>query len=358
MKNFKKIAASVVALSLIAGTVSACTSKETEDTTEAVTSQSETSEEPESESESETESETGTETTPEETETAAPTESSEPETEISIVDNSFRFTRSNFPTLDGSTSMKPMGEAIASVLLGIDREEASEMLEFHRTTQSFNYLMNGSADVLICAQPSQEIFDTMEENNFEYEMAPFATEALVFIVNANNPVDSLTTEQIQGIYTGEITNWSQVGGNDSEIVPIQRNHEAGSQVMMENLVMDGLTMMEPPTTYVATEMNALMEVIRSYDNTADAIGYSVYYYAANMSMADGLKIIAVDGVQPSEQTIADASYPFRNPYFVVINGNEREDSPSRILYNWLLSEEGQSLVSAEGYVPAGASESN
>lgn len=350
MKDIRKIIAAVTAFTVITGAVAACTnssaSEQTEETSETTTSEQTT--------------EAPSEETGEETDGSAETEpaETEPITTVVTVDNSFTFTRSNFPTLDGSTSMVPMGEAIVSVLLGVTREEASDLLpDFHKTSRSFQYLMDGSSDLLICAQPSDEVFATMEEEGFEYEMAPFATEALVFVVNANNPVESLTADQIRGIYTGEITNWSQVGGNDSEIIPIQRNPEAGSQVMMESLVMDGQEMMEAPTTYVVGDMEGLIEVVRSYDNSADAIGYSVYYYAANMNMADGLKIIAVDGVQPEPATIADGSYPFRNPYFVVINAHEEEDSPARILYNWILSEEGQSLVDAEGYVPVGAASS-
>jgi phosphate transport system substrate-binding protein len=69
-----------------------------------------------------------------------------------------------------------------------------------------------------------------------------------------------------------------------------------------------------------------------------------------MRMADGLKILAVDGVRPGDGTIRSGEYPFLNPYYVVIGADEPQDSPARIMYNWLLSDEGQSLVSLEGYV--------
>ena len=67
-------------------------------------------------------------------------------------------------------------------------------------------------------------------------------------------------------------------------------------------------------------------------------------------MAQGLKIISVGGVTPSNDTIRAGEYPFLNPYFAVIGANEPEDSPARIIYNWLLSDEGQALVAHEGYV--------
>ena len=262
----------------------------------------------------------------------------------------FVFTRENFPKMDGSTSMVPLGQAVASVLLGETREQASELVQFNRTTQSFRNLKDGVSDILIVGQPSAVVFDEMEADGFAYELEAIATDALIFVVNENNPVDDLTTEQIRGIYTGEITNWAEVGGADEEIVPFQRNEGAGSQALIEKLVMGDTPMMQAPSEYVAGEMGELMEVVRSYDNSASAIGYSVYYYANDMQMAEGLKILSVDGVAPSAETIRSGEYPHLNAYYTVISADEAADSPARILFEWLLTEEGQRLVDAEGYV--------
>jgi phosphate transport system substrate-binding protein len=194
------------------------------------------------------------------------------------------------------------------------------------------------------------VFDEMAAQGFKYEMTPFATDALVFVVNASNPVESLTLEQIQKIYTGKITNWSEVGGEDIEIVAFQRNAEAGSQVLMEKLVMDGITMIDPPTHSVFFGMGELIEGIKGFDGSANALGYTVFYYAEDMRMAEGLKIISVGGVKPGGDTIGSGEYPFLNPYYVVISANEPEDSPARIMYEWILSNEGQALAAHEGYV--------
>ena len=236
------------------------------------------------------------------------------------------------------------------MLLGESREEVSDLIQFSKTTQSYRELMNGSADLLIAAEPAETIWEEKETQNFDWEMAPFAVDALVFVVNADNPVDSLTTEQVQKIYTGEITNWSEVGGEDLEIVPFQRNAEAGSQTAMRRLVMKGLPMMEAPSDYVRGEMGDLIQAVAAYDDSASAIGYTVYYYANDMKMADGLKIIAVDGVDPCADTIRSGAYPFLNNYYVLTAAGLAEDDPARVLYNWVLSGEGQRLVAHEGYV--------
>lgn len=330
----KRIISVVLMLAMLSSAV-ACKSKESsEDSTEKTEKTTQTSE-PETESE-----------TTETTESTTSETTSEPDTGV------FTFTKDNYPVIDGSTSTKPMATAITSVMLGIPRSEADSSLEFHKTSASFNYLMDGTADMLICAQPADSVFEDMKNAGFEYEMEPFSAEALVFVVNSSNPVESLTTEQIQKIYTGEIKNWKEVGGEDKEIVAIQRNETAGSQVMMEKLVMGDLPMMEAPQELMPGDMAGLISVVKSYDNSAGAIGYTPYYYATNMKMADGLKIIRVDDVMPDSDTIGNGEYPFCTAYYVVLPKNAAADSPARILYDWILSEEGQKLAEMEGYVPA------
>ena len=262
----------------------------------------------------------------------------------------FVFTRENFPKLDGSTSTVPLARAMCAVLLGEVPEAVDDLVDFSRTTQSYRNLMAGEANLVLAAEPAPEVLSELEEGE-QWLLTPFATDALVFVVNEDNPVDSLTVEEIQKIYTGEITNWSQVGGEDLDIVAFQRNQEAGSQTMFEKLVMDGLTPMDPPEAWLSDSMLGLLEGVREYDNSPAAIGYTVYYYAHDMEMAQGLKVLKVDGVEPSPQSIREETYPFRNPYFAAIAKDEPEDSPARILYSWLLGPSGQKLVEREGYVP-------
>lgn len=262
----------------------------------------------------------------------------------------FRFTRENFPRLDGSTACLPMAEAVCSLLLGETRDQVQDLIHFNRTTQSFRNLMNGECDLLLAGQPNAAVFEEMEAAGFQYDMEQLGMDGLVFLVNENNPVENLTTDQIRGIYTGEITNWSQVGGLDAPIIPLQRNEGAGSQALMKKLVMGDTPLMEAPTEYVPSSMGDLMAAVKSYDASANAIGYSVYYYAHDMEMAQGLKLLQVDGVEPNKDTIRSQTYPHLNAYYCVIAKDAAPDSPTRILYDWLVTEAGQRLLDAEGYV--------
>lgn len=262
----------------------------------------------------------------------------------------FVFTRENLPRLDGSTSTVPLATAMCAVLLGEEPEQVSDLVSFSRTTQSYRNLMAGERDLVLAAEPEEEVLKQLQEEG-HWLYTPFATDALVFVVNQDNPVDNLTLEQVQKIYTGEITNWKEVGGSDLDIVPFQRNQGAGSQTMFEKLVMDGQSPMEAPEAWIPDSMQGLIDAVRQYDNTPSAIGFTVYYYANDMEMAQGLKVLSIDGVAPSSQTIRDGSYPFLNPYYVAIDQNTPADSPTRILYDWVLGPEGQKLAAMEGYVP-------
>ena len=267
----------------------------------------------------------------------------------------FVFTRENLPRLDGSTSTVPLAQAMCSVLLGEDREAVADLIDFSRTTQSYRNLMAGERDLVLAAEPEGEVLNQLKEEG-HWLYTPFATDALVFVVNQDNPVDNLTWDQVKKIYTGEITNWKEVGGSDLDIVPFQRNQGAGSQTLMEKLVMEGQEMMQAPQAWVPDSMSGLLDAVREYDNSPAAIGYTVYYYANDMEMAQGLKVLSIDGVTPDAQSIREGKYPFLNPYYVAIDGNTAQDSPTRILYDWVLGPDGQKLAAMEGYVPVAGTE--
>lgn len=309
---------------------------------------------------SETEAVTAAAVSQTEAQTAAQTEAAQTETENEYIFNapSHKFTRENFPRMDGSTAAVPLGQAIASFLLNEDFDSVSDLCRFNRTTQSFRNLMNGDCDILVVGEPNASVYAEMEEAGFKYELKDIAMDALIFVVNENNPVDSLTTEQIRDIYSGKITNWKEVGGEDREIVAFQRNEGAGSQALIRKLIMGDTEMTDAPMEYVIGSMGELMSAVKNYDNSADAIGYSVYYYANDMKMATGLKIISVDGVEPSEETIRSRKYPHLNAYYCVIPSEPDRSSAiasaradgARAIMNWLVGEDGQKLTASMGYV--------
>ena len=206
--------------------------------------------------------------------------------------------------------------------------------------------MNGEADIILASEPSASIWADKDEGGYDWDMAPFAVDALVFIVSAKNPIDGLSQTQLRDIYAGAVTNWSEVGGEDLEIIAFQRDGEAGSQTAMENLVMLGEPMAEAPKELVRGEMGDLVEAVAAFEDSPGAIGYTMRYAAHNMGAADGLKILSVDGAAPGAE-----DYPFLSYYYVATDAGRRADDPAKLLYDWILSADGQRLVAHEGYTP-------
>jgi ABC-type phosphate transport system substrate-binding protein len=163
-------------------------------------------------------------------------------------------------------------------------------------------------------------------------------------------VTSLTQKQIVNIYTGKTKNWSQVGGEDIDIVPYQRISNSGSQALMLKLVMKDKAMMDAPMSLRPGEMYGLVNAVVSYTNTNNALGYSVFYYAQNMYRVSGIQILAVDGIAPISATIASGSYPYVSPFYAVIRADEPANSSARKLFDWLTGPEGKRAVEDAGYV--------
>ncbi len=111
--------------------------------------------------------------------------------------------------------------------------------------------------------------------------------------------------------------------------------------------------MEAPTEFRPAEMGGLIEQLASYNNSADALGYSVFYYASYMYQQPGLRFLAVDGVLPSDESIADGSYPLLNEYYLAVRSADLvdEQSPVSKLYRWILSDDGKQSIRQAGYIP-------
>ncbi len=264
----------------------------------------------------------------------------------------FVFTKENYPKMGGSLANLPLGEAVTATVLGIERSEASSMIRFEgSTTDNYEWLVDGTFDIILAYEPSQEALDYAKAKGKELEMTPIGSDALVFIASLENELESLTTEQIKSIYKGEITNWKDVGGKDMPLIAYQRNKDSGSQTLFDKLVNLGDELMEAPKDRKIDSMIGLLEAVADYDNSEGALGYTVYYYLTNMEKEklSTSKILSVDGVVPSNDTIAKGEYPFVNDFYVVICKDAKEDSPERILYNWIKSEQGLELVERENY---------
>ena len=260
-----------------------------------------------------------------------------------------------FPRTDGSTACIPLIAQIMADTTGMDLETAQSCVSTNKTSWAWRNLglYSDSEDgtrLIIAYEPSESVKEELKTDGVPLEQKAIGRDALVFIVNDSNPVKSLTQQQLKDIYAGKITNWKDVGGEDLEIVAFQRGENSGSQTLFQKLLVQDGDVMDAPTELRPTEMGGLVDSIASYNNSANAIGFSVYYYIDQMYSQPGLRLLAVDDVTPSNDTIADQSYPLCNDFYAAIRQDSAADSAERAVYDWLSIDAGYACIEKAGYV--------
>ena len=284
----------------------------------------------------------------------------------------------DWPLTDCSTSTMPARDLVAYKLLGVPYKWEEDWMgsptyiiqpDFSGTKTSFSYrdyldknlcsgthgaymnLIEGETDVIIASRDiSRNEKASAAELGVELETAPLAIDALVFIVNPKNPVKNLTSDQVRKIYTGEITNWKEVGGVDHAITPYIRNADSGSQEKMETLVMNGLTMIDG---------NYMHEIIGSQmaspylqlENDEYGIGYTPFFYCTAM-VRDLMRVdmLSIDGVMPSKESLRADKYPFVSSIYAGIRKTEDHESMAYKLYQFLFTKKGADMIDESGYI--------
>ena len=261
------------------------------------------------------------------------------------------FTADTLPRLDGSTATIPLSEALVQSLLDYTPEQAQEFVNHATTHAAYENLINGDCDIIFVTPPSAEELQLMDDSGQQFEVVPVVKDAFVFLTGVDNPVESLTVEQLKGIYTGQITNWNEVGGPDAAITAYQRPDNSGSQTLMYKLLVPADEIMEAPHELIIADMGGLIDAVSDYQAGPTSLGYSVFYYANGMYTSEGSHMLAVDGVAPTVETIASGEYPLTDAYYAVFRTGDDENPAVRELIDWILTDEGQKLMQSAGYVP-------
>jgi len=269
------------------------------------------------------------------------------------IEPTLKFTE-HFPRLDGATAAYPvyaaMGQALYDVELNDDTRYPfiDNYLTCSNTSGGYDRLISGEADVFFGAQPSKGQQERAAAVGRELELTAIGHEAFVIFVNQDNPVSGLTTAQVQDIYTKKVTNWSELGGRDEKILAFQRPEDSGSQTIMQAKVMQGVQMAKPMREETVTGMGGVLSQVAEYRNSSAAIGYSFRWYATVMNGNPGIKLLAVDGVQPTVENIRNGTYPLTVDLYAVTAGTNNTNVPK--LLDWVVSAEGQKLIEQVGYV--------
>lgn len=255
---------------------------------------------------------------------------------------------SDYPRLDGATAAYPIYAAAAQAIYTGVEKDAWKFIDSNTTPKAYENLIKGEVDIIFALQPSPEQRAAAEAAGVTLHLTPIAKEAFVFFVHQDNPVNTLTPAQIRSIYTKRIRNWSEAGGANHKIIPFQRPQGSGSQTALQEMVMQGEKPAKPAREEFAHGMGRIIQDVASYRNSQEAIGYSFRFYATTMAPIEGIKLLAIDGVAPTRETIRDGTYPYTAELYAITAGTQNPHAQAFI--DWFLSPAGQKLVEDTGYV--------
>lgn len=285
----------------------------------------------------------------------------------------------NFPVLDGSDSTEPLRDILMCRIFGFqykweryspflqdptrakqevrpvyacsDSQRAliEKKMQKSNTHQSYMNLIDGKVELVIAARAaSRDENKYARDNNVALIEKPIAKDALTFMVNNSNPIECLSVEQIRKIYTGDITNWQEVGGEDMLITPYVRNRNSGSQEKFETMVMDGLEIKKFPEWHMGTTMETPYFQI---ENDRSGIAFTPYYYYSVIVGYGSTKAIGIEGVGMTKENIYNDTYPYVTNIYASIRADIDKSSTAYKIFEFLTSDKGQSVVEESGYIP-------
>jgi phosphate transport system substrate-binding protein len=267
--------------------------------------------------------------------------------------------RGPYPTVNGTAAIYPLYASLAQAVYQLPDGATDE----DRSGHAEEYVRPGDADVLgellkkhidlgFVADPNKDQLGRAKVRGVELTQHLIAREAFVFFVHRDNPVTGLNRQQLRDIHAGRIANWKQLGGRDEAILGFHRPSDdlafdAGSQAAMIAKVMGGESMAKPVTKQVRRGF-WLGPDVAEYHNLPNAIGYSFRWHATVLNADPAVKLLAVDGIEPTDENLRDHRYPFTMDVFAITTGSKNPDV-ARFL-KWIRGPEGRALVKKAGYV--------
>ena len=265
--------------------------------------------------------------------TTAPAASAAPATEAPATTAAAKL--SGTVATDGSTSMEKVIGALGEAFMEANPDT------------TFTYNPTGSGSGIQAVQEgrcdiglsSRALKDAEKEAGLTETV--LAYDGIAMIVNPANPVEDLSLEQIADIYTGKITNWSEVGGNDSQIVLIGREAGSGTRGGFEEIV--GVV----DACQYRQELSSTGDVITTVAQNPDAIGY-----ASLAAVKDTVKALKVAGVTPTEATVKDGTYTIQRPFVLATKTGEKLNDVAQAFFDYATSADVGEIITAAGAVPA------
>ena len=233
---------------------------------------------------------------------------------------------------NGSTSM----ESVMGALIEAFKEVQPDVqIQYTGSGSSagITSAQDGTADIGLASRD-------LKDDETGVKKITVAKDGIAIIVNPDNPVADLSIEQIAQIFTGEITNWSELGGSDGQVVPIGREAGSGTRDGFESI-----TGTEDACKY-QNELTSTGEVIASVASNPNAIGYT-----SLSAMDDTVKALTVGGVAPSEATVLDGTYAIQRNFNFILSDSTELSEAAQAFVDWATSSEASDLIAGAGAVP-------
>lgn len=254
------------------------------------------------------------------------------------------------PILDGAEAAFPVYSAFALATYDhhLFQNVEHEYVSFTNTIYGFERLLDREVDIFFGAEPSNDQQQLAKEKGREIVLTPIGKEAFVFFVNKNNPIHSLDVAHIKDIYSGKITNWKDVGGNDEKIIAFQRPKNSGSQTLLEK-VMGDTPLITPLKEEVPAGMGGILEQVADYRNYENSLGFSFRFFATGMHQIGDMKLLAIDGIEPTPEHISKGTYPFSAELYAITLKDNSKPTIQPFL-EWMQGPQGQEIVEEVGYI--------
>ncbi len=236
---------------------------------------------------------------------------------------------------DGSTSMEKVIGALSESYMAANKDVT---VNYNPTGSGagITAVQEGTCDIGLSSRALKD-----EEKAAGLKETVLAYDGIAIIVHPDNPVSDLSIEQIAKLYTGEITNWKDVGGSDAEVVLIGREAASGTRDGFESI-----TGTKDKCQY-RQELTSTGDVITAVSQNPDAIGY-----ASLAAIKDSVKALSVDGVTPSEATVKDGSYPVQRPFVLVTVEGKTLSAAAQSFFDYATSADAADIIAKAGAVAA------
>jgi phosphate transport system substrate-binding protein len=262
---------------------------------------------------------------------------------------------SEHPSIHGALALYPVYAAAVEAAYYFDKTKNKKTKQHlfvagGASPTAFEHLLGQQSDMIFMLQPSEKQLKEAEAKGIKLKITPIGHEAFVFFVSKTNPVDDLTVEQIRDIYSKRITRWNKVGGTAERIMPFQRPEGSGSQTMMLK-VMGDVPLAKPLKEEFQRFMGGIVNRVADYRNYGNSIGFSFRYYVEGMFKHDGVKLLKINGIEPTAENIQSGKYPLIGDIVIITIENDNPKPNVQKLTDWFLSPQGQELIEKVGYVP-------